>query len=253
MDCISEGSDEILRARIEDTIRLCQKRGVSCFLGFLDLREQAETRRILSGMTAVSWRLYGGYDEAERRLLAIVPDYLEEQFVDYPIRTVAFRYRKERSLSHRDFLGTLLSLGIRRDKIGDILCGNGLSVVFLRDEIAPFVCEQTDRIGGEGVTILSDYQGELPISQEYEWIHETIASPRLDVIVKTLTRTSRDRAAEMIRVGAVSVDHRPAESVSAMLSSPCTVSVRGFGRYLVDQIGPETKKGRLNLIVRKNK
>lgn len=253
MDCISEGSDEVLRARILDTVRLSQKRGIPCFLGFLDLREQAETCRILSGMTAVLWCLYGGYGEAERRILAILPDYIEEDMVCYPMTCVAFRYREERALSHRDFLGTLLSQGIRRDKIGDILCGKGLSVVFLREEIASFVCEQIDRIGGEGVKILPDYQGDLPVNREYETIRETIASPRLDVIVKTLTRLSREKAAEMIRSGAVSVDHRPNDSVSTMLSAPCTVSVRGYGRFIIDQIGPETKKGRLALLVRKNK
>ncbi len=253
MDCISEGSDEILRARIEDTIRLCQKRGMPCFLGFLDLREQAETSRILNRMTAVSWCLYGGYDEAERRILSVFPDYIDEGSLYYPMTAVAFRYREERVLTHRDFLGTLLSLGIRRDKIGDILCGNGFSVAFLRDEIAAFVCEQIERIGGEGVKILPDYQGELPIHREYETIRETVASPRLDVIVKTLTRLSREKAAELIRGGTVSVDHRPTDSVSLMLSSPCTVSIRGYGRFLIDQIGPETKKGRLTLLVRKNK
>ena len=74
MDCISEGSNEILRARIEDTVHMCDKRGVPCFLGFLDLREQAEVRRMLSGVPDGSWRLFGGYDEAERAILAICPD-----------------------------------------------------------------------------------------------------------------------------------------------------------------------------------
>ena len=148
-------------------------------------------------------------------------------------------------------MGTLLSAGIRRDKIGDILCGEGLSVVFLRKEIADFVCEQIKRVGGEGVTIIRDYTGELPIARDYEHLRETVVSPRLDVIVKTLVRCSREKAAELIRLGSVSMDHLPIDSVSAVVSAPCTVSIRGSGRYLVDQIGPETKKGRLALLARK--
>ena len=251
MDCISEGSNEILRARIEDTVRLCDKRGVPCFLGFLDLREQAEVRRMLSGVPDGSWRLFGGYDEAERAILAICPDYMDPAYAEYPLCAVAFRYRAIHKLTHRDFLGTLLSAGIRRDKIGDILCGEGLSVVFLREEIADFVCEQIERVGGEGVTIIRDYTGELPIARDYEHLRETVVSPRLDVIVKTLVRCSREKAAELIRLGSVSVDHLPIDSVSAVVSAPCTVSIRGSGRYLVDQIGPETKKGRLALLARK--
>ncbi len=249
MDCISEGSDDILRARIEDTAYLCDKRGTPCYLGFLDLREQAAARLILSTMADVdSYDFYGGYPEAERCLLSLSPAYYSAEPSDYPLRAVAFRYRAQKKLSHRDVLGTLMSVGIRRDAVGDILCGEGLSVVFLRDDISRYVCEQIDRIGGEGVKTIPDYDGELPLSVEYESIRETVASPRLDSIVKALIHCSREQAAELIRVGAVSVNHRPVASVSAMVAENDTVSVRGHGRYVIYQIGPQTKKGRLTLL-----
>jgi len=250
MDCISEGSDPLLYSRIDDTVHLCDKRGVPCFLGFLDLREQAMAEDYLSHRGCL-WTLYGGYDEAERRLLAVYPDYYEPSAEDYPLCVVAFRYRSVREITHRDVLGTLMAAGIRRDKIGDILCGEGLSVVFLREEIADLVTEQIDRIGGEGVTALTDYSGPLPVSHTYQEIKDTIASPRLDAVVKSLLRLSREKAAELIRLGSVSVNHRPTLSVSLALTAPCTVSVRGYGRYLIDTIGPETKKGRLLLCARK--
>jgi len=183
--------------------------------------------------------------------LAVYPDYYEPSAEDYPLCVVAFRYRSVREITHRDVLGTLMAAGIRRDKIGDILCGEGLSVVFLREEIADFVTEQIDRIGGEGVTALTDYSGPLPVSHTYQEIKDTIASPRLDAVVKSLLRLSREKAAELIRLGSVSVNHRPTLSVSLALTAPCTGSVRGYGRYLIDTIGPETKKGRLLLCARK--
>ena len=251
MDCISEGSNEILRARLEDTMRLCDKRGVPCYLGFLDLREQAEIQRMLSRIAGDFWRLFGGYDQAERRILAICPPYVDTTYAEFPLCSVAFRYRRVCKLTHRDFLGTLLSTGIRRDKIGDILCGEGFSVVFLHEEIADFICEQVQRVGGEGVTSERNYSGPLPLLHQYETIHETVASPRIDVLVKTLLRCSREKAAECIRLGLVSVDHLPLESVSDTISAPCTISIRGSGRYLIDQIGPQTKKGRLQLLARK--
>ena len=250
MDCISEGSDQLLYSRIDDTVHLCEKRGVPCFLGFLDLREQVTTKDYLANKR-LNWALYGGYDDAERRLLAIYPDYYEPLAEDYPLCAVGFRYRAVREITHRDVLGTLMAAGIRRDKIGDILCGDGLSVVFLREEIADFVREQIDRIGGEGVTVISEYTGALPVSHTYQELKDTIASPRLDAVVKSLLRISREKAAELIRLGSVSVNHRPVESVSLTLSAPCTVSVRGYGRFLLDEIGPPTKKGRLLLSARK--
>lgn len=251
MACISDDSTELLYSRLEDTLRLCEKRSSPCFLGFLDLREQAFVRRMLTSQHACNWRLYGGYEEAERAILVAFPDFYDLDSIAYPISAVAFRYRAVHRLTHRDFLGTLLSLGIRRDKIGDILCGTGLSVVFLREEIVPYVCEQVTCIGGEGVTIVKNYTGELPLSREYKEIRETIVSPRLDVVVKALIRSSREDAAKLIRVGSVSVDHFPIESVSAPITAPCTISIRGSGRFLVDQIGPETKKGRLLFCARK--
>ena len=250
MDCISEGSSSVLYARIDDTVRLCDKRGVPCFLGFLDLRERAIAAEYLAGLV-VNYAWFGGYEEAERSLLAIFPSYMEIEPWDYPLCPVAFRYRPVRNITHRDVLGTLMAAGIRRDKVGDILCGEGISVVFLREEIKAFVCEQIDRIGGEGVTVIPDYTGELPLAREYEEIRETIASARLDAMVKALIRLSREKAADMVRLGAVSVNHIPVESVSLSLTAPCTISIRGYGRFLIDQIGPETKKGRLLLCARK--
>lgn len=250
MACISDGSDQLLYSRIEDTVHLCDKRGVPCFLGFLDLREQAVASACLPHLTQ-HWAFFGGYDDAERCLLAVYPDYYQPIAADYPLCAVGFRYRAVREITHRDVLGTLMASGIRRDKIGDILCTEGLSVVFIRKEIAPFVMEQIDRIGGEGVTVMPDYTGPLPVAHTYQDLMDTIASPRLDAVVKSLVRQSREKAAEMIRLGLVSVNHQPTLSVSLTLTAPCTVSVRGYGRFLIDAIGPETKKGRLLLSARK--
>lgn len=253
MACISDESEHILLSRIEDTVHLCDKRGAPCFLGFLDLHEQAIVHRERNRFSGYGWSLLGGYPEAERRLLAVYPDYFEVSDQDCPFCAVAFRYRSVRKLTHRDFLGTLLSAGVRRDRIGDILCGDGLTVLFVREEIAEYIREQIDRIGGEGVTFVPNYTGPLPVQKEYEPIQETIASARLDVAVKALTRLSREKAADAIRLGLVSIDHMPETSASASLTAPCTISIRGYGRYLVDQIGPETKKGRLLFIARKCK
>ena len=102
-----------------------------------------------------------------------------------------------------------------------------------------------------GVTVQVDYQGELPVMRTYQEISETIASPRLDAVVKALLRISREEAARQIRAGSVSLDHRPIEDVAATVPAPSTVSIRGCGRFIIDRIGPPTKKGRLLLQARK--
>ena len=237
-----------MRSRIEDAIYLCKKRQNPCFLGFFDLHETAVANELLPRLTEdAQFAFYGGYAEAERCILSVFPPFYSIEEYEYPLRVVAFRYREQKELTHRDVLGTLMSSGIRRDAIGDILCGKGIAVVFLRSDITDYVCNQIDKIGGEGVRSIADYDGELPISVRYESIRDTIASSRLDSVVKVLIRSSREKAAELIRLGAVSVNHRPIESVSSTVAVDDTLSLRGYGRYIIRQIGPETKKGRLLL------
>lgn len=251
MACISE-EDKQLLSRLDDLLHLSDKRCAPCFLGFLDAREQALLRCRLGAVASdTTWNFDGGYPNAERTMLAVYPDFYSADAIEYPFTAVAFYYRKEKQLSHRDFLGSLLASGIRRDKIGDILCGTGLSVVFLADEIASYVCEQITCIGREGVTLQKDYVGDLPVRCSYQTIQDTVASPRLDAVLKVLIRTSREEAAQLIRTGYVSVNHLVEETVSVALEAPCTISVRGHGRFLIDQFGPQTRKGRLQLIARK--
>ncbi|MBQ1951057.1 MAG: hypothetical protein II363_05650 [Clostridia bacterium] len=252
MASISNASDTVLKSRIEDTVRLCEKRGAPCFLGFLDEREQALTASWLRKCCPQgSWSLFGGHEEAERQILGVIPSYFEQADVSFPLVTVAFCYHGKKMLTHRDVLGTLLSLGIRRDTVGDILCDQGLVVVFLRQEIADFVCEQVKKIGGQGVTAHRDYDGVLPTLHRYTDISATIASRRLDVVVKALLGCSREDATQLIRTALVMVNHQIVQEVSDTVSAGCTLSIRGKGRYVIDQIGPKTKKGRLVLIAKK--
>ncbi len=255
MGCTSDsgpGARALLLSRVEDTVRLSGRRGAPCYLGFLDESEQVAVRQALErSLTADEWALFGGYDGAERRLLAVFPSWLPPQPADYPLLAAAFHYRPEKTLTHRDFLGTLLSAGLRRETIGDILCGTGIGVVFLREEVAAFAADQVEKVGGEGVRIELGYTGPLPQAHRFAELRDTVASPRLDAVLAALLRVSREQAAQLIHSGQVEVDHQPEASVSRQLAAPCTVSVRGRGRFSVDRIGPPTKKGRLILNARK--
>lgn len=252
MASTSNAGDGLLKSRIEDTVHLCEKRGVPCFLGFLDEREQVvATAWLRQCGIADGWDFFGGHAEAERQILGVFPPCFEREEVFFPLVPVAFRYRGEKMLTHRDVLGTLLSLGIRRDTVGDILCDQGLAVAFVREEIADFVCEQVKKIGGQGVTVQPDYDGVLPALHRYADISATIASERLDVVVKALLGCSREDAAQLIHTAMVMLNHQVVQEVSASVSAGCTLSIRGKGRYVIDQIGPKTKKGRLILMAKK--
>ncbi len=244
-------SDAWLRSRIEDTLSLCDRRSTPSFLGFLDEAEQHTARQILSRTDSDRYCFWGGYDGAERRILGCFPEYMSAQTEEFPLVMLAFRYRAEKTLSHRDVLGTLLAQGIKRETVGDILCAEDLIVVFLRDEIAPYIREQINKIGGVGVKLLEQYDGPLPAAHHYLPLQDTIASARLDAVVKALIRCSREKAAQMIISGTVSLDHVVSTEVSTAVADDSVISVRGYGRFVVDRIGPPTKKGRLILNARK--
>lgn len=243
--------DAWLRSRIEDTLFLCERRSTPSFLGFLDEAEQQIARQMLSRTDADRYCFWGGYDGAERCILGCFPEYMSVQTEGFPLVMITFQYRSDKALTHRDVLGTLLAQGIKRETVGDILCSDDVIVVFLRDEIAPYIREQISRIGGVGVKLLDHYGGPLPSARSYVPLQDTIASPRLDAVVKALLRCSREKAAQMIVSGIVSLDHIVSTEISATVVDDSVISVRGYGRYIVDRIGPPTKKGRLILNARK--
>ncbi len=239
--------DALLEAAVRDALRLCETRYVPRFVGFLDERQRVKVERLLQREGWPDFAFYGGHPDAERTFVGIFPNDPDAQA--FPIEAMAFRYRSGVSLSHRDFLGTLLSCGIRREKVGDILCGDGLSVVFIERAIARYVEGQIAKVGGEGVTLIPDYDGELPASHSFKEIRGTVASPRLDAVVRTAVGISREEAAERIEAGLVSVNHLPCLSVSSTVRENDVLSVRGVGRFLVQSLGQVTKKGRLVLVI----
>lgn len=246
MASISNTSEEDarLRARIADACDLCERRSCPRFVGFLDEHRQAVARAVLRETGQTNVLFFGGYDGAERVMLGVFPDFMEADPALFPMTALRFRYRPQAALNHRDFLGTLLAAGIKRDVIGDIVCEAGFAVVFVAEEVAPFLAENIQKVGGEGVAVEYPYEGAVTVQREFRELTDTVASPRLDSMVKAATRLSREEAARRIEAGLVSLNHMPCLSVSAAVSAGDVLSVRGNGRFIVDAVGPQTKKGR---------
>lgn len=246
MDSISE--DSLLLARAEDAVRLCDKHGYPHFVGFLDERQQSLLRSHLKRQQGISVCFWGGHEQAERTLLGVFPDFLPIDNEMFPLVALTCRYRDQAVLSHRDFLGTLMAHGIRRDKVGDILCFTGKTVVFVSEDIASYLCEQITKVGGEGVAITCGLDEPLHFARTYREVHMTIASLRLDNVVKALTGLSREKAASLITSGLVAHNHLPCQNVSKAVAEGDVLSVRGYGRFRVISAATRTKKDRIVLI-----
>lgn len=250
--------DRLLLARIEDAARLCAGKSSPRFVGFLDERQGALALR--AGRSAgCLCRLYGGYADGERTVFGALPDWCaelgeEEITALFPIVPITITWRSEtarRPLTHRDILGTVMGLGIKREAAGDILIEEGRAVLFVMSEVAPYVLSQMDKAGNVGVKAAEGLPETLPGARSFLEITDTVASPRLDAVVAALAGGSRSRAESLIAAGLVSLDGLPCEKGAGTVPEGSIVRIRGVGKFAVDALHERSKKGRVLLRARK--
>lgn len=239
---------EILKARIFDTAHISMRTEKPKFFGFLSREESVFAERILENRN-VRFNLFGGYDGAERVLLGCFPDWYEAE--DFPITAITFAFRKADKLSHRDFLGSLMALGITRESVGDILVEEGRAVAFVTDDIAEYIISQISKIGRTGVTVKYGFHSPLPQKSELSSFSVTVASKRLDCVVAALCNLSRGSALQKISDGLICVNSVITEKATKTLTDGDIVTVRGKGKFIIDSITDRTRKDRIVLKYRK--
>lgn len=235
--------DKLLLSRAYDIIELAGRTGSGKFTAFLNEHESLYLRQNLPKRADILF--YGGYGGAVRVMLGASA--AED---DFPITALEFTYRPEFELRHRDFLGSLMALGVRRDTVGDILTERGRAVVFVKDEIAPFILSQVDKIGRVGVKIGYADLSRLPEAEDFDELIYTLSSLRLDAFVAHAANLSRDKAARLIKNELVMVDHVVCDSVSRLLHEGATVTIRKYGKFVLTETLGYSKKGKLKAAVR---
>jgi RNA-binding protein YlmH len=235
--------DKLLLDKAYDAIRLAERRNIPRFLGFLNEHESLYVRQHLPKSADITF--FGGYPEAVRLMMGASAD--EDSF---PITALEFCYREQDDLRHRDFLGSLMAMGIRRDTLGDILTGKGRTVIFVRDDIVPFLLSDVDKIGRVGVKVGYADVDDLPIPDDIEELLFTLSSLRLDAFVAAAAHLSRDKAARLIKNELVMVDHVTDTEVSSQLKEGMTVTIRKHGKYILAELRGTSKKGKLRLSVK---
>lgn len=253
----------LLFARLDDLAARSAK-GEVAISPFLSPRERHFAEGYLSkkGVRAVS---FGGIPDAERRRLYLLPEYIEiedeerlsETLSDFgfesEISALRVRGSGYRALSHRDFLGSLLGLGLSRSVIGDILpCGEAQreAIVLCESSIVSFLEAHLERVGNDKVTLsLVDADELRTICPERRMtpISDTVASARLDCVVAALCRLSREKARECVERELVELNFEKETRPDRTVEAPAILSVRGVGRYRVLSLEEKTKKGRLRL------
>jgi len=268
MRSVREESEALLGARLGDALEKCA-RGSVAVISYLSPRERIwAERELCSRRESARAGFFGGYAQAERVCLFLLPDYLVElssrplseldgdalrdligEELCEAVTSVRVRGSGYRKLSHRDYLGSILGLGLERDAIGDIAVQNDReAVLFCSRRIADFLISALTKVATDTVTCEICVPDEgFTDGKQYAPINDTVASARLDCVVAALTNQSREAAQRAVRSGLVEVNFEPTERTDLILEAPAWISVRGFGRYRLRAFDGETKKGRLRL------
>jgi len=234
-----------LISRLEDLI-YSSEFNISSFLGFLNEKEAALACSYLSNKN-ISYNVYGGYDNADRVYICLSSDCSESS---YPITAISVRSKGKKALSHRDYLGSLMGIGLKRECIGDIIILNDTNaVVFVRDEISSYVISELTKVGNESVVVSEFYGNTDEFSNRIIEEQCIVTSMRVDNIISSIVNCSRSQATDLISNKMVFVNHCQVIKPSLILADSDIVSIRGKGKFIIGNILGKTKRERLILSI----
>ncbi|MFJ8088654.1 RNA-binding protein [Lysinibacillus sp. NPDC095746] len=217
---------------------------------FLDPRQRFIVASIIGQYDTLKTASAGLFDEAERQRMLIYPTYYEPMEEDFQLTVFTIQYPvKFVQLRHPDVLGALLSLGLDRGKFGDIRVNDHLVQFVVAIEVAEYVRLHLTGIGKVKVHVESIKETEPLLQNEDEWLEEshTVSSMRLDVIISTILKISRQKAQALITGNKVRVNWTERDSVAFELQEGDILSVRGNGRIKIMMTEGRTKKDKIRL------
>lgn len=242
--------DRILVSHIIDMINICEKSYQPKFSYFLDERQSILAESVLNSYKYDYFKFYGGYENSSRKILGIFPQFWDDE-CNFPISALTFKYRESDKITHRDFLGVFMSKQIKRNMIGDIVVGNGKTVAFVHETVKSLLMYDITKIGSVGVKISEEDCSDLIVEQSFSEKNGTVSSLRLDSIVSLATGISREKSANLIKSGNVTVMYNVIESSSYQINEGNVFSVRGYGKFVLSSLNGKTKKDRLHITIKK--
>jgi RNA-binding protein YlmH len=243
--------DKLLLAKIWDKINAGLRKNILSSTCFLSPRELEMARYLFGDLEGL--HSFGGYPEAERKMLIYLPEYLDERALtdaDSPLVCLRAEFYHGDSPSHRDFLGALMGAGIGRETVGDICVGKESCDFFVTAEIAPHVEQNFTSAGRTHVRISRIPADQVQIPEpEVKEIKDTLASLRLDSVISSGFRIGRSLAGTYISQGKAAIDGLPCEKPDKTVSEGAKISVRGLGKIRLVSVNGKTKKDRISVTI----
>ncbi|MDP4179944.1 MAG: YlmH/Sll1252 family protein [Bacillota bacterium] len=252
---INKIDDKIFVSRLLDKALKSKNSRCVTHSDFLDPYQANIIRKSIGDNSEVNCTFYGGYPGAEREIAVFCPQGMavsDFHYFEYPIKILQIKTKSRDSLTHRDFLGSLLGLGIKREKIGDILLEEDICSVMVMSDIAEFLSFNLLKVGRSSVEVdLADIGEVQAQGPKFKEISATVASLRLDCIASVGYGISRSKITEYIQSDRVSLNWEKTTSLTKQVKEGDTISIRGKGRLILEKVGTVTKKGRLSITLQK--
>lgn len=249
--CVDDAERILLRSVI-DKVNLTIKKGVSTHTPFLNPEQTVKIERLVAAANeSVAVKHLKLMPDAEYTILQF-SESDEFEDVSSSICVIRLTYPKQfAELGHPDILGTLMSLGLKRETIGDIRMMPGEVYLAVAGEMGSYVTNNLTRIKHVGVqATVIDLKDVPEVSQRFETIGVTLASLRLDVFVAAVTRLSRDKSQALIQSQKIKLNYLICEDRASTLKEGDMISIRGYGRYQLQAVEGETKKNRLRVTIK---
>lgn len=246
--------DEVGLSRFKDLANRCYQKNIYTYTDFLSLADVALFMEHERDFSFVPSTMYGGMEEAERVMIRFGSEEMLGYDEEFPITTLCIKPLQSKfadDLSHRDFLGSLMNLGIERDVLGDILINEKSAYIFCEDKVADYIIDSLSRVKHTSVMITR--VDELPDIMKKEPVETSVQIPseRIDALVAKVYHISREDAISLFREKKVFVNGRLMENNSGSVKLGDSITVRGFGKFNYKGMTGLSKKGKVNAIIEK--
>ena len=246
----ADSEDRFLLSQVLDRMEACRRRQSPECTVFLSPRERMAAEHMLRAADSGPWLAIGGYEGAERQCLLFLPDWLEPELAEAGEYLAVLRctWFREDKLTHRDFLGALMGMGIQRAAVGDILVGEGTCDLILAPTVADFLKDSLDSAGRTKLRVEQIAVEDIAVPiQERKTLRDTVAALRLDSVAAVGFSISRSKAAQLIASGRCAVNWQETTKSDLTLRQGDIISCRGLGKCRLTEVGGLSRKGRINI------
>ncbi|BBF42248.1 hypothetical protein lbkm_0930 [Lachnospiraceae bacterium KM106-2] len=243
---MNDKEEQLFAKRLLELANSAYYKGIPKYTDFMNLNEISIFLSMLKELPKIDYRFEGGYDGAERKILSFYQkeSYIEPEFDIAILEIKPLNAKFSDDLTHRDYLGAILNLGIDRSKTGDILLMEDKTYLFCDGRIATFLTDSLCKIKHTNVSCRQVDHADFHYEPKFEQISGSISSERIDCVIPLAFKGSRSGMSHLIAAGKVYVNGKLMQSNSYQLKEDDVISVRGYGKFIYKGYTNQTKKGR---------